>query len=362
MPKQTVRIPLQGPSPVFQIVSHGRKGRHTPLHLSHADVEAIARTVGGTPEVVVKVSGGGRTAQAAKAHLDYIGRHGKLEIETDEGQRLQGRQAGAWLTDDWNLALSKGQYREVRPGEPDRRPKVVHNLVFSMTKGTPPEKLLAATRVFAREQFALRHRYAMVLHTDQDHPHVHVAVKAESEHGERLYIRKATLRQWRETFAACLRAQGVAAIATPGAARGKVRDHKKDAIYQRMREIRAYQALPDRERRTRRPPVACRYLNAKVEAVAKALKAGQPIDPEGTQKLTRTRHAMAADWTAIAHQLASQGEAALAGQVRQMAAALPPPITQGQQIARALRQSRATSGVGKPSQLSAGHPDSGKSR
>jgi hypothetical protein len=362
MPKQTVRVPLQGASPVFEIVSHGRKGRHTPLHLSQADVETIARTVGGTPEVVVKVSGGGRTAQAAKAHIDYIGRHGKLEIETDEGQRLQGRQAGATLAEDWNLALSKGQYREVRPGEPDRRPKVVHNLVFSMAKGTPPDKLLAATRVFAREQFALRHRYAMVLHTDQDHPHVHVVVKAESEQGERLYIRKATLRQWREAFAACLRAQGVAANATPGAARGKVRDHKKDAIHQRLREIRSYQALPERERRTRRPPVACRYLNAKVEAVANSMKAGQAIDEAATEKLTRTRQAIAADWAAIAEQLATQGETVLAGQVRQMVAALPPPITQGQQIARALRQRGPASPPARARPAGSSSPEPGKTR
>ena len=211
MPKQLVRLPDLGPSPVFEIVSHGRKGRHTPLQLSRADIEAIARTVGNTPEVVVKVSGGGKSVAAVRAHVDYIDRHGKLPVETDDGQRLQGKQVGAWLVEDWNLALSSGQYRPPTPGEKDRRPKVVHNLVFSMVRGTPPDKLLAATQKFAREQFALRHRYAMVLHTDQDHPHVHVVVKAESEQGERLYIRKATLRQWRQDFAACLREQGVAA-------------------------------------------------------------------------------------------------------------------------------------------------------
>ncbi len=80
----------------------------------------------------------------------------------------------------------------------------MHNLVFSMPKGTPPEKLLSATQKFAREKFALQHRYAMVLHTDQGHPHVHLVVKAVSEQGERLYIRKATLRAWREDFAQLL--------------------------------------------------------------------------------------------------------------------------------------------------------------
>jgi hypothetical protein len=33
------------------------------------------------PEVVVKVSGGGRNLAVIKAHLGYISRHGKLECE-----------------------------------------------------------------------------------------------------------------------------------------------------------------------------------------------------------------------------------------------------------------------------------------
>jgi hypothetical protein len=36
-----------------------------------------------------------------------------------------------------------------------------------MPSPTPPEKVLAAARKFAREKFALQHRHAMVLHTDQ---------------------------------------------------------------------------------------------------------------------------------------------------------------------------------------------------
>ena len=78
---------------------------------------------------------------------------------------------------------------------------------LSMPKGTPPEKLLLASRDFAREQFALKHRYALAMHTDQDHPHVHLVVKAVSEDGKRLNIRKATLREWRGLFAQHLRAQ-----------------------------------------------------------------------------------------------------------------------------------------------------------
>jgi len=49
-----------------------------------------------------------------------------------------------------------------------------------MPAGTPPNKVLAAVKNFAREEFGLKHRYAMVLHTDEPHPHVHMVVKAMS--------------------------------------------------------------------------------------------------------------------------------------------------------------------------------------
>ena len=69
-------------------------------------------------------------------------------------------------------------------------------------------------RKFAKEKFALQHRYVMALHTDQQHPHVHLVVKAENELGRRLHIDKPLLREWREDFARMLREQGVEANAT----------------------------------------------------------------------------------------------------------------------------------------------------
>jgi type IV secretory pathway VirD2 relaxase len=75
-----------------------------------------------------------------------------------------------------------------------------------MPAGTLPDKVLAAVKNFARQEFALKQRYAMVLHTDEPHPHVRVVVKAISEQGVRLHIRKATLREWRREFAQHLRA------------------------------------------------------------------------------------------------------------------------------------------------------------
>jgi hypothetical protein len=100
-----------------------------------------------------------------------------------------------------------------------------------MPAGTPPQKVLAAVKAFAREEFGAKHRYAMVLHTDEPHPHVHMVVKAVSEEGVRLNIKKATLRDWRREFARHLREQGVAANATDRQVRGVVNPQKTDGIH-----------------------------------------------------------------------------------------------------------------------------------
>ena len=134
-------------------------------------------------------------------HLDYIGRKGELELETDDGERLGGR-IGKDLLDDWDLDIDDVRRQATLAATKGRKPpKLVHKLMFSMPPGTPPDKVLGAVRNFAREEFWGQHRYAFVLHTDEPHPHVHLVLKAVSEQGVRLNIKKATLRHWRSEFA-----------------------------------------------------------------------------------------------------------------------------------------------------------------
>jgi hypothetical protein len=270
MPKRLVALPRTPGQWELDLVSHGRAGPQGGLGLSPEQVEQVKRTVRRTPEVMVKVSGGARDAAGAKAHFDYIDRHGKQAIVTDDGRELMAKGAGGELVSDWNLGLSKGQYRPKPPdGERDTRPKVVHNIVLSMPGRTPPEAVLNAARTFARENFALQYRYAMVLHTDQAHPHVHLVAKAEHEFEprKRLHITKAMLRQWREQFAACLREQGVAANATPGVVRGRIRTNKKDPIHHRLKDLRSFERLPDDVQARRGRPKESTFMRAKVEAV-----------------------------------------------------------------------------------------------
>jgi hypothetical protein len=323
----------------FDLVSYGQRGPSSPKRLTPGQMEQVARTVRNTPEVLVKVSGGGRDAGAAKAHFDYISRHGKLEIETDDGREIVGKGTGVELVDDWNLDLSKGQYRpKPAEGEKDKRPKVVHNVVLSMPGQTPPEAVLAAAREFARENFALQYRYAMVLHTDQKHPHVHLVVKAEHEYepGKRLYIRKATLQQWREQFAACLRAQGIAANATRKPLRGQVNTTKKDAIHQRLKDLAEYETLPPAQKARRKPPQDSTFMRGKVEAVARELQAGKIAPGAGKEKLVATRTIVITDWLNTAAILRAQGEGALAREVEDFVKAMPGVRTEKEQIAAGL--------------------------
>jgi hypothetical protein len=301
--------------------------------LTTEQVEQVMRTVRRTPEVVVKVSGGARESAGARAHFDYIDRHGKLAIELDDGRTLEGRRAGAALVDEWNLDLCRGQYRP-KPDGVDTRPKLVHNIVLSMPGPTPPGAVLAAARRFAREQFALQYRYAMVLHTDQGHPHVHLVVKAEHEYepAKRLTIRKETLRRWRECFAECLRAEGVAANATPAALRGRGRNTKKDPIHQRLRSLARYAAMPA-DARPPEPPAPSSFMRTKVERIARDLQRGHLPSDEGHSILAGTRREVDADWQATAMMLRRNGMEALAAEVDYFVASLPPVRTEAMQIA-----------------------------
>ena len=239
MSRRPFRLPAES-RPFLELASLGRTGP-TGRWLSAAQIEQIRRTVTRTPEVMVKVTGGGTKAGAVAAHFAYISRRGKLEIETDEGERSTGKDAQQALLHEWHLDLSAGQYRGPRDGRTEARAtRLVHNVVLSMPAPTPPEKVLAAARLFAREKFGAQHRYAMVLHTDQAHPHVHLVVKAVGDNGKRLYIDKPMLREWREDFARMMREQGIAANATLRVVRGRNEGKAHQGIFRTRRHGESY--------------------------------------------------------------------------------------------------------------------------
>jgi hypothetical protein len=275
----------------------------------------IERTVQRVPEVMVKVlpKDSNKVSSVAR-HLNYIGRKGDLELETDDGERIQSKDAGQELVKDWDLDLDDYRRDAGLSSVKGRAPKLVHKIMLSMPAGTPPDGVLEAARNFAREQFALKHRYALALHTDEPHPHVHLVVKAVSEQGERLNIRKATLREWRSEFARHLREQGISANATERAVRGPSRTTKSDGIY---RAIARGEST---------------HLRERVEAAAGDLRDGRVTVGRGKKAITQTRSAVTAGWHAVKAALEGAGHFGLARDVRTFAERMPGATTEREQL------------------------------
>jgi hypothetical protein len=202
--------------------------------------ERIAATVvRRAPQVMVKVTGGGRGMKAIAAHFRYISKNGRLEIEDERGQPGLGRDAVRELVEDWRLGGS------LIEDVSDRRE--AFNIMLSMPRGVDALTVQRAAREFAKTELA-DHKYVMVLHDHQANPHVHLSVRAESMHGKRLNPRKADLQRWRETFAERLRGWGIDAEATRQATRGEVRNYeplwrtgarKEDRLILPSREIKS---------------------------------------------------------------------------------------------------------------------------
>jgi len=53
------------------------------------------------PEVMVKISGGGKKMGQIKAHLDYISRNGEVELEDENGAILRGVDDVREIRDAW---------------------------------------------------------------------------------------------------------------------------------------------------------------------------------------------------------------------------------------------------------------------
>jgi hypothetical protein len=304
MPRRVIDLTTE--EPILNIAGYGRAA--PPL--TPRQVKQISLTVRRVPEVMVKVSGGARTLHGVEQHLAYIGRAGELELEMDTGQVAVGKGAERALVEDWDLAVDAHRSFTERSIRRRRPPKLVHNLIFSMPAGTSPKAVLSAVSKLAANEWQLKHRYAMALHTDSDHPHVHVVLMATDLRGKRLNIRKATLRSWRVQFAENLRELGVAANATERAVRGLGRTRKMDGIYRAAR-------------RGESTHVQKRWDREIMESGA-----GQFSSEPGDDTLRRTRAEVVEGWRHVATKLRATGEHQVADWIQIFLGAMPPLRTE----------------------------------
>ncbi|MDF3846654.1 relaxase/mobilization nuclease domain-containing protein [Achromobacter denitrificans] len=219
------------------------------------------------PEVMVKISGGGKGIAQVKAHLDYISRNGLVELENQDGEIILGREAVQDVRDEWK----SGQY-----GLPDNGSRrETFNIVLSMPPGTDRRAVNDAIRAFAKAEFGDNHAYVFAIHDDEAHPHGHLCVKALGLDGSRLNPRKADLQRWRERFAEALREQGIEANATPRRARSHTHLTVKQATRHAAQRSKSTKAT---EREPRRRSGVSRAIRNAYGHIAKALAAGDAKD------------------------------------------------------------------------------------
>lgn len=294
------------------------KGRRLTLAKgAKAEGKASAwRTVSKAPEVMVRVSGGGKNVQHVKAHFDYISRNGKLEMVNDQGEQIRGKEGVQELFDSWDMDLGRGQGKN----------KQAFNVILSMPAGTDPQKVLGAAQGFAREQLYGKHQYAMVLHTqDTDphkdapaHPHVHLIIKAEGYDGKRLYIRKATLEVWRRSFAEQLRERGIEANATTRDVRGITRKAQSPAQYHLAKRGQSH------------------VLEAKLNEARKELNEGATASKPWEKAIQNRRAKTIREMLGAAEQYDREGDRELAAAIRKHAAELPKLETERHQLKKAI--------------------------
>jgi type IV secretion system T-DNA border endonuclease VirD2 len=231
----------------------------------------LARIVRAAPEVVVKVTGRQKGASHVKAHLDYIGRRGEIEIETRDGELLSSKEDLAERAEEWSDTL---QWRS--------RPTVSSvSMIFSMPEGTDPDKVLGAVRALAHSELSDNHDFVLALHTDTPRPHVHLTVQAEGLDRTRFNPRPVQLNRFRERFAQALRERGVAAEATPRRARGHGVAGSSMALVKLRARLRSEgsRQLSDADWRT----------NEQAIAVARGQEALPPFIAVGTRRWREIR-------------------------------------------------------------------------
>ena len=103
-----------------------------------------ATVVRRAPQVMVKVTGGGRGMKAIAAHFRYISKNGRLDIEDERGETMRGEDALPELADDWRF----GDTLIDDIAEPGQR-REAFNIMLSMPRGTDPLTVQRAAREFA---------------------------------------------------------------------------------------------------------------------------------------------------------------------------------------------------------------------
>lgn len=198
LPKPKARAKITGSTATAKPVSSNTIKR------GKSGVKRLMDIASKKPETVVKLRSNTKSLYQLKTHFKYVSRDGELVIENQDGDLFTTKEDIGYLCQEWQAF-----------GYPQVRSKLRESFHFilSMPPGTEPRGEMEAARAMCKEVFA-GHKYTLVQHLDEDHPHVHVCVMALNDKGKRLNPRKSDLQHYREVFADRLQDNGIEATAS----------------------------------------------------------------------------------------------------------------------------------------------------
>jgi hypothetical protein len=294
--------------------------------------DRLRLTVRRAPEVVIKVKGSRRSQDDDRdamagvlRYMMYISRNGRLLSIDEQARPIDGCEAVREAHASWDLDMQRmvsGRGDALHPS---------FNIIFSMPAKTDAAKVLHAVQAFARQQFS-KHQYVMTLHTKEtdpaddppEHPHVHLVLRAEDEDGQRIHIRKGTLRGWRESFAAELRMRGIEANATSRAERGKSFKSIDGAEWHIEKRTLEGKGAPSRA-------LAARFL-----AAAKDLESSRSVPKPWEIAMAARRRDVVRELAESAVRLRQEGDVELADEVERFVRGMPALDTERSKMQRAL--------------------------
>src|SRR3546814_5310488 len=144
-----------------------------------SDLATLARVVRRAPEVLVKVTGRKKGAKHLAAHLDYIGRHGDIPLETRDGEQIATKEEAHRIADEWSDPLYWRQGTTVSAVA----------MVFSMPAGTDPETGKQSVREAAEGMIGDNPDSLMSHHTDTPRPHLYLPDPANRQAPNRIQPR-----------------------------------------------------------------------------------------------------------------------------------------------------------------------------
>lgn len=176
-----------------------------------ADPAYRAQCLSGAPQAVVKVVSHLRFESVHNC-LSYISRKGELSLETELGESVQGPEAIRAYYERWREDFEAGKKGSKRP------PRHATHLILSakcLNSDHNARLVLSAARQLLHERFgAIGYEFALIMHRDTAHPHVHVVINNYNQEHGKLRLNQPELEALRSDFAKQLARRGIEAVAT----------------------------------------------------------------------------------------------------------------------------------------------------